>query len=218
MDPARAKGQGEGVKRAILNVAVGKWYPRGSARLRKSLIAHGESAHKLFYVNRYPPGCPPHDHNPYAFKPYAFLAAAERGFDQALWLDSSVELCRPLNDVWNWIEEDGYCFGNDGWFVGQWANERSLEKMDLTREEAWDIPLMDGKIIGLNLRHPKGLEFLRQWKDYADKGVFRGAWHNHRHDITAGAVVAHRMGLQLRNHFLTMGECKGDTYIRAGGM
>lgn len=209
------------MRRAIVNVSVGSWYPRGAQRLRTSLTTHGETADRMFFINRYPPLSPSHQENQYAFKPYAFCAALMNGYDHVLWLDSSVMLCRPLDDVWNWIAEDGYCFGNDGWFVGQWSNDHALEEMGLTREEAWKVPLMDGKLIGLDLSSEIGRGFLRQWKSYADQGLFRGEWYGpqaHRHDITCGAVIAHRSGMKLRTDFVTLGTCADGTYVKAYGL
>lgn len=206
------------MKRAIINVAAGSWYGLGQRRLGLSLDRHGEDADRLFWTDTFPPGSPPHSANPYAFKPYAFTEAKRQGYESVLWFDASVQLCRPIDDIWDWITSDGYCFGNDGWFVGQWCNDAGLEMMGLSRDEAWSIPLMDGKIIGLNLTHPKGINFLTMWKAYADLGVFQGSWEDHRHDITAGAVIAHRMGMKLRDNFLTMGDCSEGTYIKAAGM
>lgn len=206
------------MKRAIVNVAYGSWYPRGQVRLAKSLSDHHEQADRLFWTNHYPPHCPTHKHTPYAFKPYAFGYALMKGYDQVLWLDSSVMLCKPLTQIWDWIDADGYCFGNDGWFVGQWCNDAGLETMGLTRDEAWKVPLMDGKLIGLNLRSEVGRSFLRRWFDYCDKGVFNGNWQDHRHDITAGAVIAHRLGMKLRTEFVTMGTCADGTFVKAYGL
>lgn len=204
--------------RAIINVSIGSWYPRGQRRLKKSLNRFGEEADYLFWTDELPPGSPSHEDTPYAFKPYAFLAARDRGYTQAVWFDSSVQLCQPLDKVWAYIAEDGYCFGDDGWFVGQWCNDAALMAMGLSREEAWKVPLMDGKIIGLDFTSDIGAAFLQGWKDYADQGVFRGSWEDHRHDITVGAVVAHRLGMKLRPEFVTRGTCADGTLVRAAGM
>lgn len=206
------------MRRAIVNVASGRWYPEGQRRLAKSLDEHGETTDRLFWTNRLPKHSPSHKVHPYAFKVYAFLAALMNSYDQVLWLDSSVMLCRPIDQVWEWTTEDGYCFGNDGWFVGQWANDNALNIMGLARDEAWKIPLMDGKLIALDLNSEVGMNFLRGWKDYADKGVFQGGWTDHRHDITAGSVVAHRLGMKLRTDFVTMGSCADGTFVKAYGL
>lgn len=206
------------MSRAILNVAAGRWYPRGQDRLAKSLNEHHETADHLFWRNRLPKHSPPHSQDPYAFKAFAFAAALMNGYDQALWLDASVMLCKPLTQIWEWISEDGYCFGNDGWFVGQWCNDQGLETMGLTRDEAWGVPLMDGKLIGLDFNSKIGMDFFRGWMGYLEQGVFRGGWADHRHDITAGAVVAHRLGMKLRTDFVTMGSCADGTFVKAYGL
>ena len=205
-------------RRAIINVASGRWYPAGQRRLVDSLESFGDTSDRLLWTNRLPKHSPAHSDDPYAFKVFAFLAALMNGYDQCLWLDSSVMLCKPLDQIWDWVDADGYCFGNDGWFVGQWCNDSGLETMGLTRDEAWKVPLMDGKLIGLDLNSKIGMDFLRGWKDYLDQGVFRGGWEDHRHDITAGSVVAHRLGMRLRNDFVTMGQCDGKTFVKAYGL
>lgn len=209
------------MRRAIINVASGSWYPRGQKRLVDSLETHGERADRLLWTDRLPKHSPSHSQEPYGFKVYGFLAALMNGYDQCLWLDSSVMLCKPLTQIWDWTTEDGYCFGNDGWHVGQWCNDAGLETMGLTREEAWKVPLMDGKLIALDFNSKIGMDFLRGWKDYLDKGVFRGEHYGpqqHRHDITAGAVVAHRLGMKLRTEFVTMGTCADGTFVKAYGL
>lgn len=208
-------------KRAIVNVSVGSWYPEGAKRLAVTLDEHGEDADRLFWTNCYPPHSPTHKSTPYAFKPFAFAAALMNGYEQVLWLDSSVMLCKPIDQIWEWTSQDGYCFGNDGWFVGQWCNDNVLGIMGLTRDEAWDIPLMDGKLIGLDLRSDVGRSFLRQWLEGAEQGLFRGSWSGpqaHRHDITVGSIIAHRLGMRLRTDFVTMGHCDGKTFVRAFGL
>lgn len=199
------------IRRAILNVAVGGWYPRGQQRLFDSLQERGENATRLFWRDQLPTGCPPHDQAPYVFKPYAFQAAHALGFDQALWLDASVWMLRRLDPIWATIENDGCYLEPDGHVVGEWINELALDMLHLNRDQAMSIPLIEGKAIGLDFHDPAALEFLDEWTRLADAGAFNGPWTNdagaaspdprcrgHRHDISVASPLAIRFGLKLQ--------------------
>lgn len=198
--------------RVLLNVAVSQWFPVGQKRLYESLEERSENATRLFWTEELPPGCPSHEDAPYAFKPYAFQRARELGFDQAVWLDASVWLhSRPLDDIWARIDEDSWYLEPDGNMVGEWISDSALDALHLSRDEAMGMPLIEGKLIGLDFRNPTARAFLTAWTELADLGAFKGRWDNltgsessdprcrgHRHDIACGSPLAHRMGMRLQ--------------------
>lgn len=205
------------MKRGILNVATGtSWYQRGQSRLAKSLMDVGETADALFWRDCYPPYSPTHQRTPYAFKAWAFAYALMSRYEQALWLDSSCIVTRPLDEVWEALDTKGYVLGLEGWTVGEWCNDNALELMGLTREEALEIPLMEGKIIGFDLRYARAKDFLSQWISYAGAGAFNGSWDDHRHDITVGAVIAHRLQMSLTPGLVSL--TKQPALIHASGI
>ena len=199
------------IRRAVLNVSVGSWYEdRGADRLFNSLEEKGCNDTRLFWKGQYPPGSPQHDAAPYAFKPYAFKRARELGFHQALWLDASCWLRKPLLDVWARIDDDGYYLEPDGNYVGEWISDAALDLLGLSRDETISMPLIEGKCIGLDFREVGG-EFLDEWLRIADAGGFGGAWSNeneqvssdsrcrgHRHDIACGSPIADSFGMRLQ--------------------
>lgn len=189
------------MKRAILNIATGAWYPAGQNRLGRSLVKHGETADKLFSTS-FPEGCPTHDEINYGFKPWVFDHAREQGYRQAFWLDASVWLAGPL--PWDHLTKHGYLFGREGWQVGEWCNENALTLLGITREEAMAIPLMEGKIIGLDFTSQFANDWLDRWLYAAKIGAFNGDWSDHRHDITCGAVVAHWLGMELTDNTVAL--------------
>ena len=199
------------IRRAVLNVAVGAWYGAGSQRLFDSLEERGEGSTRLFWRDEYPPGCPEHAQTPYGFKPHAFRVARDLGFDQAVWLDASVWLLRPLDDIWARIDEDGYYLEPDGHMVGEWISDNALGLLELSRDEAMEMPLIEGKLIGLDLRDDTASAFLDEWLRLCDAGGFNGTWDNdgrqvsddprcrgHRHDIACGSPLAHSFGMGLQ--------------------
>lgn len=189
------------MKRAVLNVAVGQWYPQGQKRLGRSLDRHDDKADRLF-ATTYPEGCPTHEEINYGFKPWAFDHAREQGYRQAVWLDASAWLAGPL--PWDHLTKHGYLFGREGWQVGEWCSERALGLLNLTRQEAMGIPLMNGAIIGLDFKFPLANEWLDLWLYAAKLGAFNGDWSEHRHDITCGATIAHWLGMELTENILAL--------------
>lgn len=223
-------------RRCIVSVATGGWYPRGQQRCFDSLEEKGENATRLFWRDELPPGCPSHEDAPYAFKPYAFQHARQLGFDQAIWLDASVWLHKkPLADIWARIDDDGWYLEHDGNMVGNWTSDRVLEVMRITRDQAMDIPLIEGKLIGLDFHNETACKFLDCWLALADAGAFYGRWSNedghespdprcygHRHDISCGSPLAHELGMTLQPYkrlgFPANGEPGDEICCLAQGM
>lgn len=205
--------------RAIVNVAVGGNYEAGQKRLAESLDAFDETADRLFFTD-----WPRRSHLdvPYGFKPDAFSEALRASHSHVLWLDASCWLVKPLDAAWGQIEADGYLLGQEGWSLGQWCRQEVLEEAGLTREEANRITLIEGKMIGLDLGSDTGKDFLDAWMQASEDGWFNGDWSNHRHDISAGAIIAHRMGLKLTPHLIEIAHGKSDphpdVYVQASGM
>lgn len=198
-------------RRAILNVAVGAWYPDGQERLWYSLEDRGENATRLFWRDEYPPGSPTQEEALYAFKIHAFQRARELGFDQVVWLDASCWAIRDLGEIWARIDRDGYYLEPDGHVVGEWTNDTALELLGLTRDETMDTPLVEGKLWGLDLRDDTALTLLDELVRLAAAGAFAGALTNtdgsqspdsrcqgHRGDISVLSPLADSFGIALQ--------------------
>ncbi len=196
-------------KRMITCLGVGAGYPSLAKRLGRSLDAVGETA-DVRICTQYPDGCPTHDDHPFAFKAWLLWEAYRNRYDQAIWLDSQVCAQQPLAPLWEKIDTDGHFFIGDGWTVGQWCTDEALASMKLTREDAWDIQLIWAKVICLDFRHEKSVEFLTEWHRMSTDGVtFPGPVelrerpydpkarmvYGHRHDQTAASVLVHRLGM-----------------------
>ena len=185
--------------RAIVNCAVGSWYPIGQRRLRQSLVDAGDQTERIFlkrWLGKSHKACP------YGFKIDLFREAQRRGYEQVLWLDASCWWRRDLTPAWEQIERDGYLLGLEGWTVGEWCSDRVLAKAGYTRGQALKMPLMLGGFVGLDLSHPIGNRFLDRWERARDAGWFNGSWNNHRHDMTAGSIIAYELDLKLTPNVL----------------
>lgn len=194
------------MRKVLLNVAVGTGhYQRSAARQLRSIEAVGETCDRIARTD-YPPGCPTHQEQPFAFKPYIFKEARELGYTHALWLDSTCVVHKPLGAVWDAIDTQGAFFWNSGYASGQWCSDRCLEGMGVTRDEAWRIPMIQATVIGLKFDADRG--FLDQWLQFVP--LFHGAWKNrggevstdpkcdgHRHDQSVASILVHRLGFSM---------------------
>jgi len=201
-------------KICVLNVSIGSWYPRGQERLSKSLDKHGYKGKKLFWINSYPDGCPPHSKIPYAFKPYAFKEAQKKGFRIAIWMDSALYAVKSINPYIDRTFQDGHLLMGNGWTNGQWCTDAALKTLKLTREESLKMPHLMACVMGLDFTNERSLRFLDEWYNLSNDGItFVGPWNNnngeassdkrvlgHRHDQTAASTVSYRLGMEWVNH------------------
>lgn len=206
--------------RAIVNVSVGSArYCQHCCRLSHELLKQPIGATSLFWMNMLPPHSPSHDAVPYAFKVYAIAASRRMGYSSILWMDSSIVPLENLEPLWAEIEEKGYWFSenfpcartDERYNCGQWTSDAALEPLGITREEAFNIPLVIATSFGLDFKHKIAGTFFDEWVRLAEgKQAFIGPWANthgeaspdprvlgHRHDQTAASVLAYRLGMKL---------------------
>ena len=183
-------------------------YVKGIARLSDSL-RHNFDGDFLAFIGEETVGAPLHTDNPYAFKIYCIEKAIKAGYDQILWLDSSVFAIAPVQPVFDHILETGFAIQDSGHWLGQWANDRSLEYFDITRDQAMEIRMIgNAGFLGLNMLYAGSQKFFQSWKDAMQEGIFKGAWDNndktessddrcrgHRHDMVASSAIFYKMGV-----------------------
>lgn len=204
------------MKRCILNVAVGAWYPAGQDRLVNSLKQFNFQGDVLLWKNQYPPGSPDHATLPYGFKSYAMQHALEKGYETLLWLDASCWAIQPLESLFDHIESVGHVFSAEnpngiGWTAGQWLKDAALSKLGITRDEALKIELLGGMFMGVNTRHERSKAWLNAFIDICQDGhTLVGPLRNvngsvssdprclgHVADQAVASVIAHRLGMAL---------------------
>lgn len=154
-------------------------------------------------------GSPPHAVSPYEFKIHAILEAKRRGYTIVIWCDSPFRLIRPVDTLIPKIEKCGVYIQQDGWAVGQWANDKSLAYFNLSRDEVLTIPNASAGIMGFDFSKVVATVFLEKLLGCAREGLFFGKWNNndktesedprclgHRHDQTCVELVAYQMGIE----------------------
>ncbi len=224
------------MKRCVVNVAAGTWYPRGQARLAEALERTSPGVDLLTWTDDYPPDSPTHREVPYAFKTYAIFAAIRAGYNSILWLDASAWPIHNLDPLFSAIEDRGSVHMRSGWGLGQWASDAALAALQLERDDVMDRTLVQGMMYGLCMRHESARGFLSRMRNLAEDGtVFCGSWTNaeqqasldprclgHRHDMVAMSHVVHDLQLPVFDppKFLSVhtDAPHADTLILARGM
>ncbi len=171
----------------IVNFSTKPFF-KGQDRLKASL-----NGHKQLMLRTAIKGCPHHSESPYEFKIHA-IEQAFRHDDIVLWCDASMYLVGDLSKIETLIKNDGYFMEEAGAYVRDWCNGRAREYFNLTPEED-GMTMFSAGLLGLNKRSEIAMNWFNQWKAAAKAGVFKGRWADHRHDMTAGSIIAQRMNM-----------------------
>ena len=154
-------------------------------------------------------GSPTHKDSPYEFKLYSIKKAKELGYEIVIWIDASMRLIRPIDSLIPKVKELGIYLQQDGWALGQWANDKALEYFGVSRDEAMKIPNVYACIIIFDFTNEISSIFLDELFKCASAGLFKGQWNNknktesqderclgHRHDQTCIELIANKLGIQ----------------------
>jgi hypothetical protein len=179
----------------IVNFATGH-YLKGQQRLANSLNGYK----KLMLSDYVSIGSPTHSESPYEFKVWSIENAFQFD-DVVLWCDSSLWRVGDISVIENVIKQDGYFLTEAGHWVGAWCNQHTRDYFNLTEQEA-KVPggfcMFSAGFIGFDRKSSIANEFLKQWKESAKAGCFRGSHENHRHDQTSGSIIAQRLGMKFQ--------------------
>lgn len=185
------------MKRAIISLATerGNYY-KGLCRLAESL-RHNFSGDFIGFMGEASVGAPKHLDNPYAFKIYAHKIVRDMGYDQVMWLDSSVYSIKPVDRVFDLLDDTGVIMQEAGCYVGQWCNDETLKYFDINREQAMQMPCYgNAGFLAFDWRKFWARNFFLPWEKAMLDGMFKGSWSNHRHDLTCGSIIANQMHLK----------------------
>ncbi len=197
------------MKSCVINFSKGAWYGAGQRRLVESLKGRFDGD-VLTFTDEAQVGAPTHQKAPYAFKPFALQHAVEKGYDLVLWCDSSVWAIKPIQPVFDHLSIAGHLFFYNC-NAGNWCSDACLQSFGITRDQAFQIPMLMGLCMGWDMRTAKCQNFLKRWLEKATDGVtFPGSWTNknnevsrdsgvygHRHDQSASSIIAHQLGMPL---------------------
>lgn len=155
-------------------------------------------------------GSPTQSEEPYAFKIHAIETVHNKGYDIVLWCDSVLQLVQPLDGLIEEVENVGVYLAEDGWKTGMFANDKSLQHYNISRDEAMNITSIWACFMGFDFRKPVTHLFISKWKEALQSGLFRGKHHNHnltesqdprckghRHDQTCAELIAYTNSIPL---------------------
>jgi hypothetical protein len=198
------------MKLAFVNVATGS-YQDIALGLQNSIMKYVPDCASFSFTNLQDIGSPSHKDDPYAFKIFAIEYVRNLGYEVIIWCDSPIRIVKPIDEWLAKIEDIGVYLQQDGWTIGQWANDTSLEWFGVARDEAITLPCIYACIIGFDFRKQIANDFLSQWRKAYEAGLFRGKWKNdektesqderclgHRHDQTCAELTANKLGIQLQ--------------------
>jgi hypothetical protein len=209
-------------KRAIVNVAIGSetsWYHDGQKRLRESLEQYDEKSdlHFQSYEN-------PKHISPYADKIAAIYEAYKMGYTKILYLDCSIKAIRPLNDIWSYIDNNGYYLYQSGYNCAQTCNDHSLESYKVTRDEAEKMYECASNVFGIDCETAMGKDFIEQiFKSIETKAIYGikfpsieqrleesqdDRFIHHRQDQSIISIVAglNKLKMEREGHFVSRWE------------
>ena len=210
------------MSRRLLTVATGPYVPL-QERLLASLRAF-RFADVAAWTGDLPPASASHAEVPYGFKLRAFREAERRGATSLLWLDAPVVAAADPGPVFERLGREGHLFVTSGERLGNWAGDACLAAFGLSRDEAMELPLLNGTFIGLDLATPAAGAWLGAMEEAAARGLFAGPYFTahapeevrrrkpgrtvgpassdprcwgHRHDEAVGSCLAARAGLKI---------------------
>jgi hypothetical protein len=178
----------------IVNFAT-QQYRNAQRRLMNSVQGKG------LFISDYPPGWPTHQESPYEFKIHAIKQAMQ--IDPiVLWVDSSMYRVGDLSVIEAIIKRDGYFMEEAGHYAGRWTNQHTRDYFNVCNLEMYQglggITMFSAGLLGIDANNPLAISFLQQWHDSAKSGCFKGDWSDHRHDMTAGSIIAQRLGMKYQ--------------------
>jgi hypothetical protein len=150
-------------------VAHGGWYPRGAARLIESIHEKSPGYEVTAWINCYPPGSPGshieggYEYGAYISKPFAMRYMLDQGADIAILVDAAFFAIRSIGPLVEHITREGYYLCKNGNLVGEWASDRALDFMGLTRRAAFGVEEASSYCVGLNLTHERCRHLARNW-------------------------------------------------------
>jgi hypothetical protein len=195
------------IKHCIINASNGNgWYPRGTARLKRSLIEHGFNGDILTWYDW------PNDNldktTPYNVKVCAFEEAIKLGYTHILWLDCSVWAIGDPNKLFDVINEHGYYFWPSGYNCAQVCSDKCLDYFGVNRDIAEGYSDCSTSMFGVNLDNPIAKEFIERWIKSAYDGAFKGSRNHdnqskdkrfmfHRQDQSCASIILNQLEMKI---------------------
>lgn len=194
--------------RILVNAGVNHWYPKGSERLKRSILETSPSVEPVIY-NGFPNGLFV-ESNPYNIKASALWEVSHKEGRLILWADCSVWAIKDISPIFDIIERDGYYLLSSGYNAAQTCSDKCLNYFGITRDEAEKIPDSSTMVFGYKQGSEIGDEFFGELICASWDGIFNGSREHdnqsqdprflfHRQDQSAATCIAHKLGMKLHS-------------------
>lgn len=146
----------------------------------------------------------PHSQVPYKFKLELINKAVQDGYTKIVWLDSSLQLVRDVNELFN--ESAGFCFHNLGHPLKKYISDVCASNLILSDEELEVTPQIWGGAFGLDFTNPDAHKILRALIRQSELGSFnegssdREGFVAHRHDQAVMSVIFKRYKVKMYDY------------------
>lgn len=208
--------------KCIVNVAIGpndSWYHRGSKRLLQSVS--NEDCDFIFTHNTQTVL------TPYLDKIISIIDAANAGYKRILYLDCSLTAMKSLDEIWSYIENDGYYLSESGYNCAQTSSDKVLNHFGVNRDTVEKWKEVGTCIVGLNMDHWFGQKMIKELQmHYIPECVNTIKWPNeqqrlqdstdqrflfNRQDQTVISLIAGKYNIKLHPNDLVWRDEVGYT-------
>lgn len=146
-----------------------------------------------------------HSEVPYQFKPALFQIAIEKGYDQVVWVDSTIRMLKPIDELLAHAKQYGVCvFDNLGHPLKNWISDAAQHKQGVTNEALETMRQIMACVIIFDFTNPKGKAIFERWKaasldgvSFQNNGSNRDGFKAHRHDQAILSVICEQEGIPM---------------------
>ena len=160
------------MKRCI--ISYGK---NGRENYEAALLRNEKQAKKFtnvdlfYYKDLLPEGCPEHSEVPYAFKPYLFKKMFDEGYDQVIWVDSTIMLQKELGKLWVHMDKHGVmAFHNLGHPLHNYISDKATDILQINDLQLSTIEQIMACVVGFDYSNLIGRTVFDDWYSLAEDG------------------------------------------------
>lgn len=155
-----------------------------------------------------PNGCKSHSEVPYQFKPFLFEEAIKRGYEQIIWVDSTIVFNQyPSLPLERAKQKGVVVYDNLGYSLRDWISIGACQKLGITTEERNTFPMIMACAMVMDITVDIANDIFNDWYNASNDNVsFAG--HNpyqlkeietfraHRHDQSVISYLVTKAGIE----------------------
>lgn len=146
-----------------------------------------------------------HSEVPYQFKVALFQIALEKGYDQVIWCDSTIQLLKHPQAALDRAKKEGIVVWNNlGHPLQNWISDKACEKLEIPDQLLPELKQIMACVIIMDFRNILTLEVFDQWKkasldgiSFINHGSKRPGFQAHRHDQAVLSWLCYKHDIQI---------------------